>query len=124
MQGRAGDVLALLNRATAAHQAGNLGEAETLYQRVLSADAAQFDALRLLALLKYQQGQAAAAHPLISRAVAARPQSIEALSVLLAVLLAVERPEEAIAVSDRILSINPRDPDTHYNRALAGRRAM
>ena len=118
MQGRAGDVLALLNRATAAHQAGNLGEAETLYQRVLSADAAQFDALRLLALLKYQQGQAAAAHPLISRAVAARPQSIEALSVLLAVLLAVERPEEALAVSDRILSINPRDPDTHYNRAV------
>ena len=118
MQGRGGDLPALLNRATAAHQAGNLDEADALYQRVLSADAAQFDALRLLALLKYQQGQAAAAHPLISRAVTARPQSIEALSVLLAVLLAIERPEEALAVSDRILSVNPRDANTHYNRAV------
>jgi protein O-GlcNAc transferase len=118
MAGHPGDVLAMLNRATAAHQAGNLKHAETLYQRVLSADATHFDALRLLALLKCQQGQAAAAHPLISRAAAARPQSIEALSVLLAVLLAVDRPEEALAVSDRILSINPRDADTHYNRAV------
>jgi protein O-GlcNAc transferase len=118
MQGRGGDVPALLNRATAAHQAGKLEEAEALYQRVLSADAAQFDALRLLALLKYQQGQAAAAHPLISRAAAARPQSIEALSVLLAVLLALDRPEEALAVGDRLLSVHPRDADTHYNRAV------
>ena len=118
MQGYPGGVPALLNRAAAAHQAGNLKDAETLYQRVLSADAAQFDALRLLALLKYQQGDAAAAHPLISRAVAARPQSIEALSVLLAVLLAIERPQEALAVSDRLLSVNPRDADTHYNRAV------
>jgi protein O-GlcNAc transferase len=113
-----GGVPALLDRATAAHQAGHLKDAETLYQRVLSVDATQFDALRLLALLKYQQGQAAAAHPLIARAVAARPQSIEALSVLLAVLLALDRPEEALAVSDRILSINPRDAETHYNRAV------
>jgi protein O-GlcNAc transferase len=109
---------ALLSRAMASHRAGKLAEADTLYQRVLSTDANQFDALHLLALLKYQQGQAAAAYPLIARAVAGRPQSTEALSVLLAVLLAVERPDEGLKVSDRILSINPMDADTLYNRGV------
>src|SRR6266508_4531411 len=107
-----------IEQARALHGQGRLAEAEALYQSILVKEPSQFDALHLLALLKYQQGDATAAHPLISRAVAARPQSTEALSVLLAVLLAIERPAEALAASDRILSINPRDVDTLYNRAV------
>ena len=41
----------------AAHQAGNLAEAETLYRRVLDVDAQQYPALIMLGILYAERGQ-------------------------------------------------------------------
>jgi len=50
------DVTAVLGQAVAAHQAGNLARAESLYQLVLSKDEKQFDALHMLGVLAGQSG--------------------------------------------------------------------
>ena len=60
-------------------------------------DPEQFDALHLLGVLKLQQGNAAAAEMLISRALKARPESVEALCNLSAALLALDRHADALA---------------------------
>lgn len=107
-----------IEQARALHQGGRLAEAEAIYRSILGRDARQFDALYLLGFLKYQQGQHAAAQPLIERALAERPQSAEALSVLAGVLLALKRLEPALAAFDRILKFAPNDVGTIYNRAV------
>ena len=49
------------------HGQGRLGEAERVYRSILAGNPGQFDALRLLALIRYQQGQLREAHELIAQ---------------------------------------------------------
>jgi protein O-GlcNAc transferase len=100
------------------HGQGRVAEAERVYRAVLAQNPRQFDALHLLALLRYQQGHFRDAHELIAKALELKPRSPQALSVMMAALLALDRPADALAVCDRILAINPRDLDTLYNRAV------
>ena len=55
------------------HQAGRLVEAETLYRRVIDADAEQADAWHLLGVLAAQSGRTAGAAAALARALALRP---------------------------------------------------
>jgi hypothetical protein len=48
----------ILARAVAAHQAGNISEAEFLYTLVLRAEKKQFDALHMLGVIEVQRGTA------------------------------------------------------------------
>jgi protein O-GlcNAc transferase len=57
-----------LAAAMAHHQAGRLREAEHLYNRILGADPANFDALHLLGVIAHQEGHHARAVELISKA--------------------------------------------------------
>jgi protein O-GlcNAc transferase len=46
-----------IDQAIAAHRNGNLTEAETLYRRVLAANARDFDALHMPGIVFAQRGQ-------------------------------------------------------------------
>jgi tetratricopeptide (TPR) repeat protein len=63
----------VLTTAIEMHQGGRLGEAATLYQRVLSQEKENPAALHLLGVLHHQRGDHARAIELVGRAVALRP---------------------------------------------------
>ena len=66
----------ILGRAFAAHQAGNIVEAEFLYKLVLQADKRQFDALNMLGVIAGQRGNFAAGLARFNEALRVRPKSI------------------------------------------------
>jgi tetratricopeptide (TPR) repeat protein len=101
------------------HRQGRLAEAEAVYRAALAREPGRFEALHLLAALRYQQGAIEEAHALIEKAVALKPRSAPALSVLVAVLLARGEFERALAVCKRILDLTPGDIAALHNRAVA-----
>jgi len=116
----------ILQRAVAAHQRGQLAEAESLYRAVLDAAPDHFDALNLMGVLRAQRGDFAAAAELIGKAVALKPHDPSANGNLGKVLLHLGRHAEALARYDRILAANPGAVDALCNRgnalAALGRR--
>ena len=102
--------------AIAFHQRGMLAEAEKFYTAILKAQPDHFDALRLLSVLRQQQGDNDEAMRLISAALRLNPQSYEALGAFGGVLFAFKRHDEALAAFDRALAIEPDHPETLYNR--------
>ncbi len=63
----------LFAEALSLHRAGRLAEAETLYRRVLDADATHVDALHYLGLISLERGETGRALDLIGRALRQRP---------------------------------------------------
>src|SRR4051794_9862252 len=106
----------MIETARDLHRQGKLPEAERAYRAVLAQQPDQFDALHFLGVLKLQQGDAAEAFQLISKAVERRPDAVDALGHLAAVLLVLQRNQEALAVCDKALAINQSDIETLYNR--------
>jgi protein O-GlcNAc transferase len=102
--------------AIAFHQRGMLAEAEKFYAAILKAQPDHFDALRLLGVLRQQQGNNDEAMRLISAALSMNPQSFEALGDFGGVLFAFKRYDEALAAFDQALAIAPDHPETLYNR--------
>ena len=105
-----------LRQAIAAHQSGQLAQADRQYAAVLTLDAGNFDALHLLGLVRWQQGRNDEAARLIGEALRVDPGSAEACSNLGIVLEALGRPEEALAMYDRAIALNP-----GYAKALCNR---
>jgi tetratricopeptide (TPR) repeat protein len=68
---------AMLGQAMAKHQAGDFDSAETLYEKILSQDPFDADALNLLGVLALQRGKVNHACDLIQRAIAASPRIAE-----------------------------------------------
>ena len=100
-------ITATLSRAVAAHQSGNLAEAESLYKLVLAAQKDQFDALHLLGVLKSQRGRHEEACRLISLSLKINKRNAEAFFNYARVLNAIGRYEEALASCGKALAINP-----------------
>ena len=69
----------ILARAFAAHQAGNIAQAEFLYKLVLQADKKQFDALHMLGVIEGQRGNFSAGLRRLNEALRIRPNSADAL---------------------------------------------
>ena len=104
----------------ALHQRGDLNGARAVYQAVLEAEPAHFDALHLLGVLSLQTGDAARAVELIGRALAAhapRPEHADANVNLGHALKALGRVEDALNAYERATQLNPRHADAHYSRA-------
>jgi predicted O-linked N-acetylglucosamine transferase (SPINDLY family) len=97
----------LLGQAIRLHQAGRFGEAEQLYDRVLSVDKNNFEALHLLGTMEAQRGNLFKAHKLLSSALELKPRSAELLINLGNVLKLQGRFEEALRMYNRALSIDP-----------------
>ncbi len=104
------------NCAIVFHQRGMLAEAEKFYTAILKARPDHVDALRLLGLLRQQQGDNDEAMRLIGAALKLSPRSFEVLCNFAGILFALGRHEEALASYDQALAITPDHPETLYNR--------
>jgi len=109
----------MLARAVAAHQSGNLGQAELLYRLVLQADKSQFDALHMLAILEGQRGNFAVALRHIKQALRARPNSIDALLNLGRIQSELGDDGAALATYQKVLALQPKSALAHLNFGVA-----
>src|SRR5262245_56071204 len=95
---QAGD---LLSQALALHQGGRIAEAQALYQQILRQRPDHVDALIMLGLSEQQTGRLDEAERLLKHALQIDRRSVVALNNLAALLMAMRKPEEALASCDR-----------------------
>jgi len=105
------DVLAL-------HRAGRLPEAEAGYRAIIAARADP-DAMQLLASLLHQDGRSQEALAWLDRALPRLARRDAAESNRAAMLLALDRFDEARASAERVLARNPQHAGALLNRRLA-----
>lgn len=91
-----GDIQQALQHALQCHGAGDLGQAEQIYRRILAVEPRQADALHYLGVIGLQAGRFDDAIDLISRSIEQRPDHVDALSNLGNALQAGGRFEEAV----------------------------
>jgi tetratricopeptide (TPR) repeat protein len=106
---------ALFARAFAAHRAGDLGEADRLYRRVLAIDPGHADSLHLLGLTLARSGRGEAAAGLIGKAIAARPDFALAHYNLGNVLRQLGRGEDAVEAYRHAIRLEPNSPAALVN---------
>src|SRR5271167_2851619 len=105
----------VLQSAIAMHQAGQLGPAAQLYEKVLRQEQENAEALHLLGVLHHQQGQHARAIELIGRAVALRPNSATFHANLAEAYRALGDFDRAVGCCRAALSIAPNYPEALCN---------
>jgi predicted O-linked N-acetylglucosamine transferase (SPINDLY family) len=113
------DVARSLREALEAQTAGRLEVAEALYREALARSPRHFDALHMLGLVRHQRGDSAEAADLVGRAVALFAGHAPAHSNLGLALLALQRPDEALASFDRALALQPAFVEAIANRGNA-----
>ncbi len=109
----------VLNSAIAMHQAGQLGEAALLYQKVLAHDEANAGALHLYGVLHHQQGDDTRAVELIGRALALRPNMAAAHANMAEAYRASGQLERAVGCCRLALKLWPDCPEGLCNLGLA-----
>ncbi|WP_339907558.1 tetratricopeptide repeat protein [Symmachiella dynata] len=109
----------LFNVAFENHQAGRLGEAESLYRDVLRVDPAHTDALHLLGVVAHQSGRHQLAVEMIQRAIAINGNNHLYHSNLGASQLAMGRLGDAIASCRRAVELAPKYAAAQFNLARA-----
>src|SRR6478752_6932423 len=112
------DLRAVFEQGVAAHRAGKLTQAETLYRQILRGDAGSFPALHMLGYLKAQQGQYEEAITLLNKAVRQNPADLTARGHHAHALMAAGRFDEALAGYDRLLAAQPDNFEALYNRGV------
>jgi tetratricopeptide (TPR) repeat protein len=105
----------LLRKAVRLHQAGDLDQAATLYQRVLKGNPRQPDALHLLGVVRHQQGDHRRALDLIAGALAEVGDNAAFRNSLGSVLLALGRLDEAEAALRQAIAAAPANAQAHNN---------
>jgi len=113
---------ATLQRAFAAHQAGNLAEAEFLYKAVLAIDKNQFDAVHMLGLIEGQRGNYSDALRRITKALRIQPNSAEAHANLGRVQGALEDFPRAAVSYKKAVALKPGFALAHNNFSAILRR--
>jgi predicted O-linked N-acetylglucosamine transferase (SPINDLY family) len=91
------------------HRAGRLGEAEAAYLGLLNASPRHPNLLRLLGLLRFQQGREDEAVALLEQSVASHPDFVDARRALAVVLGRLGRWEEALAQHSNAARLAPND---------------
>jgi predicted O-linked N-acetylglucosamine transferase (SPINDLY family) len=112
----------ILARAFAAHQAGNIGQAEFLYKMVLQADKKQFDALHMLGLIEAQRGNFAGGLTRIREALRVRPNAPEALINLGRIQSELGDQALAVATYKKALAADPKSALAHSNLSIVLRK--
>lgn len=108
-----------LTQAQQQFQAGNLAEAEVLYQQVVEHDPNHLEAWFWLALIADQLGRTTDSVARYERVLQIQPDSPEAHGNLGSVLLKLRRFEAAIAHHRRSVQLIPENAKAHYNLAIA-----
>ena len=104
-----------LELAVRHHNAGDLAKAEGIYQQVLQADPNQPVALHLLGVIAHQVGKNDIAVDLIGKALAIKPDYVEAHTSLGNTLQRTGRLEDAVASYHKALAIKPDFANAHSN---------
>jgi predicted O-linked N-acetylglucosamine transferase (SPINDLY family) len=122
------DVEATLHEAVEHHREGRPVDAHRLYKRVLAEIPDEPDALHLLGMLTFDNGNPKGAADLIRRAIAGRPGIVDFHLNLSRVCRAAKQWDEAVSALQRAIEINPLTPaETHRELAetlvAAGRHA-
>jgi tetratricopeptide (TPR) repeat protein len=104
-----------LDHAVQHHSAGRLPEAERGYQQILRSDPNQPVALYLLGVIAQHTGKNDIAVDLITKAVAVKPDYVEAYIVLGNALRGLGKLDEAIASYAKALAIAPNYAEVHSN---------
>jgi tetratricopeptide (TPR) repeat protein len=112
----------LLARAFAAHQAGNIAEAEFLCTQVLRVDKTQFDALHMLAMIEARRGNFAAGLRRIDEALRLRPNTVDALINRGCIQSALGDAAGALATYQKALALNPQSALAHGNMSVVLRQ--
>jgi protein O-GlcNAc transferase len=107
---------ATLARALAAHQAGRLDEAESLYRALLAVDKKHVRVLQMLGLLMARRGRYDESERLLRDALRLKPNEAGWQFNYGNVLVALGRFDDAMAAFDKTLALNPRFADAHLNR--------
>ena len=110
------ETIATIRRAMAAHQAGNLPEAETLYKLVLTVDKKHFVALLMLGILNGQLGNYQEAERLLRSAARINPNDPGCHFNHGNALAALQRYDEALGAFDQALTLNPQFAEAQLNR--------
>lgn len=112
------EALELFAKAQAYHRSGQLGLAESHYQRVTKLDARNGDAWHLLGVVAYQQGKVDLAITRYRRAVDLRPRAAEMLNNLALALRARGDLAAAADCFSRALQVRPEYPAAAFNLGL------
>ena len=102
----------MLAQALKDHRAGRLAEAETAYRKVLAQSPNNPEALHLLGLAAHEKGSSKTGLSLIRKALTLRGDDADMLRNLAAILISLNRPEEAVVFQEREARVNPGDPET------------
>ena len=116
------DTHKVLVEAVALHQAGRLADAATLYDRVLSKEPKNADALNLKAVILDAHGRREEAIALFDRAIAARAAFPEAHFNRANTLAGLARYDDALAGYQRAIAARATYADAHLNAALLLRK--
>lgn len=108
-----------LQDAIAAHQRGQLAQAEALYLQVLRGQPGSFEAQHLLGVLRGQQGRYEEALALVGAALETRPDAVGALANHGLILHRMKRHAQALASFDRALALEPDNAEALNNRGNA-----
>ncbi len=98
---------ALLHQGVAAHRAGNLADADALYDQVLKADRSNADALNLKGVIASARGDHAAALRLLDRAAKAAPAMPDVHANRGNALAALGRGDEALTAYREAIRLTP-----------------
>ncbi len=113
---------ARLEQAVSAHQAGRLGEAETIYRELLAIAPLNVDAAYNLAVLLVNGGRATEAGAWAERAIAVQPKAARLHNVRGMALAAQGRWPAAIAAYEDAIRYEPRLAEAQSNLSLALRQ--
>jgi Tfp pilus assembly protein PilF len=112
MSKRSQQIDAFFRQGQQFHMAGRLAEAEQIYRQVIAAMPRHADALHALGALALQAGQPAAADTLLTQAIGLKPAADFQLTRA-HVLLALNRPEEAVQIAHLVLRARPQSAVAH-----------
>ncbi len=103
--------------AVSHHRAGQLMQAESLYQQVLNANPKHADALHMLGVVYYQTDRPEQAVTLISQALAINPKNTDYLNHYALSLRSANQPEAAIKSLQQAVLLQSKDLDLQFNLA-------
>lgn len=96
-------------------RSGLCDESERIYREILAEEENHFLCLHHLGLIAHKRGDFAAAARLIGRAVAVKPDYVEAFSNLSAIYRAMGDAEQALAAAHRAITLDPSCAQAHSN---------
>jgi tetratricopeptide (TPR) repeat protein len=101
--------------AVAHHNAGRLGEAESVYRQILVYQPEHVDAMRMLARIEHQRGNFAGAEHMLRQAIALRSGVADYHANLGMVLATGGKADAAIESLGKAIALNPSIPEVYLN---------